>query len=101
MKDTFTRAEVIELLKQQRSSTAYSLGFSSAVYMYPVDFEKMREWMENSGLVLQEIAEVKYPQCPFSQIIVQAPTMHIKTCDICVKQGYPIVDIKIVDGKVV
>lgn len=101
MKETFTREEVIELLKQQRRSTANSLGFSSKSFHYPTDFLEMVEWMERSGLVLNdEIKKVNYPQCPFSQVIVQAQAMHIKTCDTCIKQGYPLVDIKIVDGKI-
>jgi hypothetical protein len=48
---TFTESQVRELLRKQRELTAWSLGLSSAAYIYPRDFNAMRDWMMNSELV--------------------------------------------------
>lgn len=49
---SYSLEEVRMLLQKQKEQTIFSLGLSSAVYVYPQDYEKMKEWMLNSPLVL-------------------------------------------------
>ena len=49
---SYSLEEVRLLLQTQKEQTIFSLGLSSAVYVYPHDFEKMKEWMLNCPLVL-------------------------------------------------
>lgn len=50
----YTKEEVIELLKKQKEFTIDSLGFSSAVYIYPRDFDKIKEWMMNTPILIND-----------------------------------------------
>lgn len=47
----YTEEEVISLLEKQREITATSLGFSSAVYIYPMDYEKIKKVLMLSPIV--------------------------------------------------
>lgn len=49
---SYSIEEVRFLLQKQKEQTIFSLGLSSAVYVYPHDYEKMKEWMMNCPLVL-------------------------------------------------
>jgi len=49
---SYSVEEVRVLLQKQKEQTIFSLGLSSAVYIYPTDYEKMKEWMMNCPLVL-------------------------------------------------
>jgi hypothetical protein len=49
---SYSLEEVRLLLQKQKEQTIFSLGLSSAVYVYPKDYEKMKEWMMNCPLVL-------------------------------------------------
>ena len=49
---SYSLEEVRLLLQKQKEQTIFSLGLSSAVYVYPHDYEKMKEWMMNCPLVL-------------------------------------------------
>jgi len=44
--------EVRLLLQKQKEQTIFLLGLSSAVYVYPRDYEKMKEWILRCPLVL-------------------------------------------------
>lgn len=49
---SYSLEEVRLLLQKQKEQTIFSLGLSSAVYVYPHDYEKMKEWMLKCPLVL-------------------------------------------------
>jgi hypothetical protein len=49
---SYSLEEVRLLLQKQKEQTIFSLGLSSAVYVYPMDYERMKEWMLNCPLVL-------------------------------------------------
>ena len=49
---SYSLEEVRELLQKQKEQTIFSLGLSSAIYVYPSDYEIMKEWMMNCSLVL-------------------------------------------------
>jgi hypothetical protein len=49
---SYSLEEVRLLLQKQKEQTIFSLGLSSAVYVYPMDYEKMKEWMLRCPLVL-------------------------------------------------
>ena len=49
---SYSLEEVRLLLQKQKEQTIFSLGLSSAVYVYPTDYEKMKEWMLMCPLVI-------------------------------------------------
>jgi hypothetical protein len=51
LKGMIPKEKVNNLLEKQRELTAHSLGYSSAVYIYPQDYMRMEAWMLNCPLV--------------------------------------------------
>lgn len=50
-KQEYSRQEVEKLLLDQMEYTAHSLRYSSAVYVYPADHQKIYDWQMKAGLI--------------------------------------------------
>ena len=50
MKDLYSKEEVIELLNVQKHLCASTLGQSSNVFVYPKDFQAIKEWIMKAPL---------------------------------------------------
>lgn len=57
--ENFTSDEVRDLLKKQMENMCFTLGLSSAVYVYPQDYDKMVEWMMKTRLIIDSPFFVK------------------------------------------
>lgn len=51
--DLYTKEDVIDLVTQQREVDSNQLAISSGVFIYPQDFEQIRDMILNTNLVIK------------------------------------------------